>query len=269
MQYMALKNLKGTLLICFILQIGGVFFGYTSSAQSNNPVTTSELGIGIGGANYKGELSPNYRVLNNQPALTIFYRRDISHAITLRGGIMGSHRIIDDNTFSDEAYADDRPFHAYRQAEVALSLLELSGVVEYNFLDYYDMKQKPRLSPYLFVGVAGLLYNHRLDSDHPILGDISNGPLTRPFDTNVTVAIPFGVGVKYALSKHWNLGLEFGARKLFTDNLDYLAEENNDPHSLANPFDKDWYYYNGISVSYTFYRNNCPPVYKKNPGLLD
>jgi len=179
---------------------------------------------------------------------------------------MGSHRIVEDNTFSDAAYEDDRPFHAYRQAESRLSMVEVSAVMEYNFLDYYDLKQKPRVSPYVFVGVAGLVYNIKLTLHDPIL-DGANGDRIKPFDTNIAVAIPFGVGVKYALSKHWNLGLEFGARKLFMDKLDYLLEE--DPKHLANPYDNDWYYYNGVSVSYTFYRTNCPPVYKKKPGLLD
>lgn len=267
---MALKNFKDALLICFTLQIGGVFFGCASYAQGQEPVTTSELGIGIGGANYKGEISPNYRVLNNQPALTVFYRRDMSNAITLRGGLMGSHRIVDNNTFRDESYADDRPYHAYRQAELRLSLLELSAVVEYNFLDYYDMSQSPRISPYLFIGAAGLLYNVKLYSDEHTPGLSTTGNvLNEPFNTKATVAIPFGLGVKLALSKHWNLGLEFGARKLFTDNLDYLAEASDAPSYLANPYDKDWYYYNGVSISYTFYRTNCPPVYKKKPGLLD
>lgn len=265
---MALHNFKDTLLICFILQIGGVFFGYASYAQSKAPVTTSEIGVGIGGANYKGEVSPNYRVLNNQPALTVFYRRDMSDAITLRGGLMGSHRIFDDNTFSDEAYAEDRPYHEYRQAELRLSFFELSAVMEYNFLDYYDMKQSPRISPYLFIGAAGLLYNVKLYSDThtPNRSDTGNS-LNKEFNTKILVSVPFGLGVKYALSKHWNLGLEFGARKLFTDKFDALSED--DPAHLANPNDNDWYYYNGVSISYTFYRNNCPPVYKKNPGLLD
>ncbi|WP_266203228.1 type IX secretion system protein PorG [Pontibacter kalidii] len=255
---MTLRTLKQALLICLLVQIGSVFFGLAASAQAPKPVTTSEIGIGIGGANYKGEISPNYRFLNNQPALTVFYRRDMSNAITLRGGFMGSHRLIDDNTFSDEAF-DERPLHAFRQAELRLSLLELSGVMEYNFLDYYDRSQSPRLSPYLFVGIAGLLYNKKLHL---------NGNVDREFDTDMTVAIPFGLGLKYALSTHWNLGLEFGARKTFTDKLDYLHSPEY-PENLANPHDNDWYFYNGISISYTFYRYNCPPVYKNRPGLLD
>ncbi|WP_299758994.1 DUF6089 family protein [uncultured Pontibacter sp.] len=255
---MTLRTLQQTLLICLFLQIGSVFFGSDVNAQTSQPVTTSEIGIGIGGANYKGEIAPNYRFLNNQPAVTVFYRRDMSNALTLRGGLMGSHRIVNDNTFSDEAF-DDRPFHAYRQAELRLSLLELSGVVEYNFLDYYDRTQSPRLSPYVFVGVAGLLYNKKLNFA---------GNESKEFDTDMTVAIPFGVGLKYALSTHWNLGLEFGARKTFTDKLDHLTTEEY-PENIANPHDNDWYFYNGISISYTFYRYNCPPIYKNRPGLLD
>ncbi|PRY06024.1 outer membrane protein with beta-barrel domain [Pontibacter ummariensis] len=258
---MTLHIFKQALLICAMLQIGGAFFSYSAFAQVKVPVTTSELGVGIGGANYKGELSPNYRFLNNQPALTVFYRRDMSNAVTLRGGVMVSRRVGEENNFLDETYAEERPFHAYRLARLSLTLLEVSGGMEYNFLDYYDMSQSPRVSPYVFVGVAGVLHNVRLYVDP------DTAPFSEAFNSKITVAVPFGVGVKYALSKHWNLGLEFGARKLFTDQLDRLSEE--DEKKWANPYDKDWYYYNGISLSYTFYRTNCPPSYRKRPGLLD
>lgn len=258
---MTLDFFKQALLICIILQIGGAFFAADALGQAS-PVTTSEVGIGIGGANYTGELAPNYRILNNQPALTAFYRRDMSSAITLRAGLMGSHRIVDDNTFADAVYEEDRPYHEWRNAELRLSLLELSAVMEYNFLDYRSRGVRPRLSPYLFAGVAGLLYNHKLTSENPAVNE-------KNYDTGLTVAIPFGVGVKYALSRHWNLGLEFGARKLFTDKLDALAEDFGDEAYVANPNDNDWYYYNGISISYTFYRTNCPSPYSQQPGLLD
>ncbi|WP_299825770.1 DUF6089 family protein [uncultured Pontibacter sp.] len=256
---MILKIFKQALLICATLQIGSLFF--SQSAFGQTPVTTSEIGFGIGGANYKGELSPNYRFLNNQPAISLFYRRDISSPITARGGLMLSHRIIDDNTFSDEAY--DLPLHNWRQAEARISFAELSLIGEYNFLDYYDLRQKPRVSPYFFAGVAGLIYNIKVSTENPDLEETLN----KPFETNVAVSIPFGVGVKYALSKHWNLGLEFGARKLIMDRLDNVMEI--DGKRVANPYDHDWYFYNGISLSYTIYRVNCPPPYKNKTGILD
>ncbi|WP_347159564.1 DUF6089 family protein [Pontibacter chitinilyticus] len=256
---MILQHIKQALLICILLQIRSAFFSNSAFAQT--PMTTSELGVGLGGANYKGDLAPSYRFGNNQPALTIFYRRDISSPITLRGGLMLSHRIIDDNTIGDHSY--DLPYPDYRQAELRLSLAELSAVVEYNFLDYYELRQHPRFSPYFFAGIAGLAYNSKLVTDNADL----QPELNKPFDTRLALAVPFGVGIKYALSQHWNLGLEFGARKLFTDKLDYLSEQ--DSKRLANPNDNDLYFYNGISLSYTFYRINCPRVYKRTPGILD
>ncbi|WP_187264572.1 type IX secretion system protein PorG [Pontibacter beigongshangensis] len=254
---MTLSNIKHTLLICLLVQVGSVFFSETARAQRY--ITTSEIGGGIGGVNYKGEIAPSYRLLSNQPAITAFYRRDISAPITLRGGLVASHRIIDDNTFSDESF--NLPLAHYRQAELRFSLLELSAVMEYNFLDYYDFDQPIRISPYFFAGVAGFLYNQKTTFGNPDLRSQED-----PFRTTLGVAIPVGVGIKYALSRHWNLGLEFGARKLLSDNIDNLQGQDK---RISNPYDNDWYFYNGVSLSYTFYRINCPPVYKNKPGLLD
>ncbi|HEY4649847.1 MAG TPA: DUF6089 family protein [Pontibacter sp.] len=254
---MTLHRIKQALLICVMLQIGSAFFTTSAQAQS---FTTSEIGIGIGGANYKGELAPNYRFLNNQPALTLFYRHDLNHTFTARGGVMLSHRIIDDNTIGDGV--QNLPLPNYRQAELRLSLAEVSAVMEYNFLDYYDLSQKVRISPYFFAGVAGLIYNKKLTSDNPALSS-----LNKAFDTDLTISVPFGVGVKYALSRHWNLGLEFGARLLFNDNIDFLSEPEG--KHVANPYDKDWYYFNGVTLSYTIYTMKCPAPYKRQPGILD
>ncbi|MFT2009184.1 DUF6089 family protein [Pontibacter sp. 13R65] len=254
---MTLSKLKHTLLICLIVQVGSVFF--TNAALAQRYITTSEIGVGIGGVNYKGEIAPSYRFLNNQPAITAFYRRDISAPITVRGGLLASHRIVGSNTMKDEDF--DLPLADYRQAELKLSLLELSAVMEYNFLDYYDFDQPIRISPYFFAGIAGFLYNQKTTFGNSTLQSQED-----PYRTTLSVAIPVGVGVKYALSRHWNLGLEFGARKLLNDNIDNLYGQDK---SISNPYDKDWYFYNGISLSYTFYRINCPPVYKNKPGLLD
>ena len=77
--------------------------------------------------------------------------------------------------------------------------------------------------------------------------------------------MPVGVGIKYALSEFINLGLEVGARKTFTDRLDQLHDQTS---LLVNRHDQDWYYYSGVSLSYTFYKIRCPEPYKKNPKLL-
>ena len=63
--------------------------------------------------------------------------------------------------------------------------------------------------------------------------------------------------------RRWNLGLEVGARKEFTDKLDDISEQNP---LIENRHDQDWYFYNGVSISYTFYKIRCPedaPMGKK------
>lgn len=249
-------NLSKTLLACLV-QAGSVFFAHTVSAQY-----TSEVGIGLGGLTYKGELAPSYRLMNNRPALNAFYRKDISAPITLRGGFMaGLVRTDEVNVVGvNGAIA---PLSAYRQANMKGSLYEASAIVEYNFFDYHNRKAKVHFTPYVFVGVAGYLASIKTATSNVNLPSLNqSGPM-------LGVAIPAGIGFKYALSTHWNLGLEAGARKLFTDQLDYIdGKSKGQTELLGNPNDQDWYYHAGLSISYTFYKINCPPQYKDNPKLL-
>lgn len=238
------------LFIC--LQVGAVVW---AQAQS-----TSELGLGVGGTNYKGEIAPHYRLENNRPALTIFYKKNISKPIALRAAVLaGKLRASDTDV--------DLPLHQQRGASMITNLAEFSAGIDYNFLDYYDQRQRVRWTPYFFIGGAIANYNNKV-----LFADNS----VKPFANGLVLSVPAGIGFKYALSYHWNLGLELAARKtLFQngDKLDYLqagSAESSLPENLTdtNPHDKDWYYYNGISLSYTFYRIICPDIYRRKRSLL-
>jgi hypothetical protein len=238
------------LLIC--LQVGSIFF---ARAQS-----TSELGFGIGATNYKGEISPQYRLENNRPALTVFYKKDISKPIAVRAALLaGMLRASDEDI--------NLPLHQQRRADMKTNLIEFSAGIDYNFLDYYDQRQRIRWTPYFFIGAAVANYNNRVVFAENII---------KPFENGFVFSIPAGIGFKYALSYHWNLGLEIAARKTLLkggDRVDYLRTRNyesNPPAELPgnNPHDNDWYYYSGISLSYTFYKIICPDVYRRNRDLL-
>ena len=132
--------------------------------------------------------------------------------------------------------------------------------MEYNFMDYHYRTDKIHFTPYLFIGVAGFYANTTTVTNNPALeGDFNRKGAVLGF------SIPAGVGFKYALSEHINLGLEVGVRKTFTDKLDHLSEQ--DP-LLVNVHNQDWYYYNGVSLSYTFFKIRCPDQYKNNKKLL-
>lgn len=251
------KTWFSSVLLAGLVLAGSSFLGAAPAWAQR----TSELGLGLGSTNYKGEVSPQYQFQNNRPALTVFYRRDISTPITLRGGLtVGGLRAKDTNV--EGANGGVPPLQNYRQASMRGTVVELSGVVEYNFLDYHERRDqnKVHMTPYLFIGLAPYYAHTTTESQNTALQPDFNRK-----GGQFSVAIPAGAGVKVALSAHWNLGAEIGARKTFTDQLDHLGDQ--DP-LLVNPHDKDWYYYNGISVSYTFYKINCPPPYKHNKGLL-
>ncbi|HEX8349509.1 MAG TPA: DUF6089 family protein [Hymenobacter sp.] len=236
------------------MQAGSAFF--CGSAQAQN---TSEVGIGLGATNYRGEISPEYQLQNNRPAITAFYRKDISVPVTLRGALMGGFlRAADDNV--NGVNGGVPPLQRYRQANTKGSVFEASGVLEYNFMDYHYRKDKIHFTPYLFVGIAAFYANMTTASNNTALGGAFNEE-----SSLLGLAIPAGAGLKYALSEHLNLGFEVGVRKTFTDELDHLSKQ--DPF-LVNPHDQDWYYYSGLSLSYTFYKIPCPDQYKKNKKLL-
>jgi hypothetical protein len=253
---MTKANLFKTLLVCSV-QAGSVFFAQSASAQY-----TSEIGLGLGGLVYKGELSPGYQFKNNRPAITAFYRRDISAPITLRGAFTAGLLRADDGNVEGVNGAV-APLPAYRQANMKGSLYEVSAVMEYNFFDYHYRKAKIHFTPYVFVGVAGFLSSTTTATDNAAL------PALNQKGTLLGLAVPAGFGFKYALSNRWNLGLEAGARKVFSDQIDHIdGKTQGQTDVVGNPHDQDWYFFNGVSISYTFYKISCPPQYKSNPKLL-
>lgn len=127
------------------------------------------------------------------------------------------------------------------------NLTELGVVGEYNFYNFRDPKAKYIFgTPYLFGGLAVFLFSPK--SAEP-------GGNVNPLQ----IAIPFGFGYKQKVDHHWNVGIEFGARKLFTDYLDNVS--HIDPitglqRGLRE--DKDMYGFLCITISYTIKEIICP-----------
>jgi opacity protein-like surface antigen len=233
-------------------RVGSVGFfslwGLAAAGQAT-PQTTSEVGGGLGGLNYRGEVAPRYRFLNNRLAGTLFYKRDLSEALTMRGGLtLGNVRAMDADVRRGDAL---QPIAASRQAEMQGFLAEVLVGAEYNFLEYYDFKRRTRWTPYFFTGVAG--YYTNTTTSYRIGDGLER---TSEGGTKISVALPLGLGIKYALSREINLIVEAGGRRTFGDRFDNLADSQ--PPQLADPGGPDWYFYNGVGISYTFYQLHCP-----------
>jgi hypothetical protein len=214
--------------------VGLMVMAYSLSAQK------SEVGFGIGTFNYTGDLARTYNILNSKPAVTLFYRSNLSKVVSLRAAITGG----------GVGAADKRPIDAFaerRNASFNLFLMEASTVMEYHFMNWRDDKHIMRFTPYLFAGLG-------------IFG-ISGAQNKASEYSNVQGAIPFGLGMKYIINPKWYIALEFGARKTFFDYLDNVSTGSNQlvkNYQYGNPYDNDAYYFLGVSVTRTFYEIPCP-----------
>lgn len=206
-----------------------------------------EFGLGVGGFNYTGDVNPRYNFFNYRPAGTVFYRyNSTSFATAIRLGVTIG-QLSGNESKSNESVAQ------VRNASFKSTVSEVSLMGEYNFINYRDRKQLMKFSPYMTGGVA-------IFGSGP---DTKSNSLQEDFDgQGINVAIPFGVGIKVILNRNWNFGTEFVARKTFTDYLDGISNGKIGNKGTGNILDDDWYYYTGVTLSYTIYGINCPQQFK-------
>jgi len=222
------------------------FLMLATSAGFGQLSQKNEVGGGLGGFSYNGDLVRNFNLFYSKPAATVFYRRNLNKVVSFRAGL----------TFGKIGATDRRkPIDAFavaRDESFNLTLMEFAGTYEYHFVDWRDAKRRVRLTPYLFGG-AGLF--------------VFSGNKAKPAEySNLQVSIPFGGGIKYVLNPKWYMAAEFGVRKTFFDYLDNIS--GTDPsyktYKQGNAFDNDTYYFVGITLTRTFYDIPCPiSPYKK------
>ncbi|MET0634969.1 MAG: DUF6089 family protein [Chitinophagaceae bacterium] len=123
-------------------------------------------------------------------------------------------------------------------------------VGEYYLLNLYDN----RFTPYVFAGLA--FYHHNPYTYSSANQKVYLRPLKTEgqglpgypgtsIESNFQWAIPFGGGVKYALTDKIHVGAELGLRKLFTDYLDDVSGNYADQNDLLTGV-------NSTSVQYAY-----------------
>ncbi|NOU46968.1 MAG: outer membrane beta-barrel protein [Bacteroidales bacterium] len=105
-------------------------------------------------------------------------------------------------------------------------LTDVSILAEFNFFEYYTGSNKNYVSPYIFGGISTFFHNPK-DAN----------------DNNLQISFPFGVGVKYSISKRVGVAFEWRMHKSMRDDLDRITLE-------PNKYQKDWYNFTGISFTY-------------------
>ncbi|WP_133177719.1 type IX secretion system protein PorG [Chitinophaga parva] len=242
-------------------------------------------GIFLGAANYSGDLVQkrvDFRYTGIAAGLLI--KRDFNPHFTLRASLTyGRVSGADSTNTAKDLVARNLSFRS--------PIWEGAVIAEGNLLDIDDKG----FTPYAFAGIG-------LFSFYPSTR-MANGNWVslRRYSTEgeglpqypdrsmynlVSVSIPFGVGFKWNVTDHIQMGIEVGLRKTFTDYIDDVSKGYVDQNTLilergttaaklayrgdeltkngtpgtyppdgfprGNPKQKDWYSFSGLTVTYRF-----------------
>lgn len=247
------------------------------------PTVAQRIHVGVfgGAAAYNGDLTEKIfpkKVTNGAVGLTLNY--ELSDLIMLRAGV--TYAVVGGaDRFSEKSDI------VTRNLSFETSLVELSVIGEYHLLNLNYSKY----TPYFFAGLAAYRFN-------PYAFDVNkNKVYLKPLSTEgqgltgypdrkeyslTQLAIPVGMGVKFAITENLRVGLEGGLRKLFTDYFDDVSKNYVDPNDLlaakgqlavdmsyrgdevaggtsvypakgdqrGSPKSKDYYYFTGIHLTY-------------------
>lgn len=204
---------------------------------------TYEIGLFAGGANGIGDVGRTNYVLPSSVAFGGIFKWNKSKRYAWRASVYSGSLDFDD---SKSSFASRQQ----RNYQIENSIIEFSGGLEFNFVDYNLHKLGPAFTPYLYTGITYFRYDFNY-FDAQQVQDINQ--------KDSSFAIPMIVGAKYRLNQFFILGAEIGARYTFTDNLDASNPEgsNFEQFRFGNIFSDDWYVFSGFTLTFTFGRKPC------------
>lgn len=189
----------------------------------------SELGFFVGTSFYIGDLNPT----------TLFAQSRIAGGFVYRYNLSPRWGLKVDFIFAEVAGSDAVSNKGYeRNLSFVSPITEISAQAELNFLKLYNTSGKNRITPYIFAGIACFSFDPQAELNGTVyelqsLGTEGQGlEKQRKHYSLTNVAIPFGIGVKCTVGRHFSIGAEWGLRYTFTDYLDDVGNVYYDNNKL-------------------------------------
>ena len=252
-----------------------VLFIFISTTESNAQYKPNqEFGILGGTGYYIGDMNSTH--FNNlRVAGGITYRKNFDRRFTFKSSALYTNVYANDENSNDLIKVN-------RNLKFKSDIIELSGQIEFNFLAYETGNSLYNWTPFIFTGVSIFNYNPQAEGsdgqwyDLQELGTEGQGTTSFPNRKKYSLtqlSVPFGGGVKIGVSDNFNIIVEYGLRKTFTDYIDdvsttyvgipseftniaiELADQSIDGPQLAgiargDETNKDWYSFSGITLSF-------------------
>ena len=263
------KQIKNLLILIAFIGIG-----FTANAQYKE---NTEVGF-IGGASYYlGDLNTTH-FNNSLPFGGIVIRKNIDRRFSYKAELLYLNIAADDRDDATDTIAINRGLH-FRS-----SVFELSGQIEFNFLPFEAGNALYTWTPFVYTGLSFFHFNPQAENKDGLwvnlqeLGTEGQGSNSFPERKKyplTQLAIPLGGGLKIAINPSFNIILEYGVRKTFTDYLDdvsttypegvnsNVADISNATYEMSDPTGthiagdqrgdpdkKDWYSFVGITLSF-------------------
>ncbi len=272
------------------LLVGMLFIGMLIGAANAQKVHLTLFG---GVSNYQGDLqSKRFTFQQSNLAFGIGGLYEFTNKLYLRADVTVG-----------KVKGDDKNNTAYINRNLSFSspIVDMHLGLEYDLLNSYENS----LTPFVFTGISVFHYNpSTIDSSgkkvylQPLGTEGQGFYRGRTKYSLTSLALPFGAGVKLALSENIRVRFEVGLRKSFTDYIDDVSTTYADETDLlinngqqavdiafrgdenkggltyppggtirGNPNSKDWYYFTGLGISFRLSsRSNNGPGGKNKTG---
>ena len=220
--------------IRFLLILSCLAVIFQANAQFDDPKTL-EVGPHVGVSYYMGDLNPMLPFAQSQLQYGGLVRFNYNNRWTFRFDY--SRATV---TASDEVIK----WRPERGLNFTSKINDFSLTAEFNFLEYYTGNPKKNVSPYIFGGISVFQYT-AFANVGDLLVDLSDYATEGPEDPDakwydkmfgktspIGVSIPFGMGVKFSLSRHMAATVEWRMQKTFTDYLDDVATVYPEQHAV-------------------------------------
>jgi hypothetical protein len=192
------------------------------------------LTAGTGTASYFGELSNPGDYLKAKPNLNVGLQVFVTHRIAVR---------VEANWFmlSGSDQSSDSEGRRLRNLSFRSSNFEISTIGQVDLFGngnrYY---RRPAFNLYGFAGIGLLYFNPKAEYPYNSGNWVSLEPLHTEGASysRVTPVIPFGIGARIKATPNFNIILEGGYRKTFTDYLDDVSTKYLDNNSFTDPVAK-------------------------------
>lgn len=272
------------MLVKKLLLVSSLLYAVSTYSQGVLKNVSIELFGGL--ANYQGELQENtYTFSQARPAGALGLSYALTEKLSVRG-LVTYGNIQGSDSYSTNSFRRQRNLSFYSKIYDA----SLTGVYE-----IFDIMEK-RYTPYLFAGIS--VFNmgpytydslgnkiglRKLSTEGQGLPEYPD----RKMYNHQNISIPFGAGIRFAVTRNISLGWEFRFHKTFTDYIDDVSTAYIDPVILlaakgskavemayrggelkngnpiypatglqrGNPKTKDWFYFSGITVSYRLFND--------------